>query len=612
MASSSSGAETKELSVNNGSAISLGPTTPVNLFLEPHNRMKELVSWPLTEAAKVSDVHELEPSLQAIYEAMWEMKTHEYIENHYIMDQLKQRLQSRRVYNEVVCNCHEDSELLDVIALVESVYQASTQRERVKYGRRLQKAIKRFLHDFTHHMEEEEATFQPLLEENFNSNELKDMKEKVQEQHFLFRERVKSEKSLKALKRKRSDVDKSEELGFDMDGLRFKKSYCQEVKDFLGTKGNGSTNEKSIDEHETVVAPKKSKLTTLTPSLLSGEQPPSPSAKTDSIATTTNSDSSCPTTIDDMPEELLVVIFSHLNPKELLACGAINHRWRKVAFSSVFWKALYPTRWARGQWSFDYIPVDLKADDDLLMSLSSSSSIASSLSTSCESLSDREDNADENRNVNVMSDSSISKGDDRIFNGVGLHLLPRIGWSVSTMILSASKTLSDQHVQLILRQVPNVRSVNLSYTHISSDAFAGLNKCNALRKLEELVLSGCIRVGDGLFSHLAQCYSSASKPNRPSTRSKLKRLITSGCRSITSATMEHLVVHSMTLQELDLSGCWKIDGETLTAFVEKCSRLRPHKLAYCNDIEDGPFPDTANGCLNLECELRFCCQRLKN
>ena len=69
----------------------------VNLFTEPHNRMKELVSWPLTEAAEVSDVHELEPSLQAIYEAMWEMKTHEYIENHYIMDTLKQRLQSRRV-----------------------------------------------------------------------------------------------------------------------------------------------------------------------------------------------------------------------------------------------------------------------------------------------------------------------------------------------------------------------------------------------------------------------------------------------------------------------------------------------------------------------------------
>ena len=109
-----------------------------------------------------------------------------------------------QVYNEVVCNCHEDSKLLDVIALVESVYQADTQRERVKYGRRLQKAIKIFLHDFTHHMEEEEAIFQPLLVENFDSKELKDMKEIVQKQHSLFRERVKSEKSLKALKRKRS------------------------------------------------------------------------------------------------------------------------------------------------------------------------------------------------------------------------------------------------------------------------------------------------------------------------------------------------------------------------------------------------------------------------
>merc|ERR1739844_463068 len=298
------------------------------------------------------------------------------------------------------------------------------------------------------------------------------------------------------------------------------------------------------------------------------------------------------------------------NPKELLASGAINHRWRKVAFSSVFWKALYPTQWARGQWSFDYIPVDLKADDDLLMSLSASSSMASSLSTSCESLSDGEENADQNSNVNALSDSLTSK-DDMLFNGVGLHLLPRIGWSVSTMILSASKTLTDQHVQLILRQVPSVRSVNLAYTHIFSEAFSGLHKHHALRKLEELVLSGCVRIGDSLFSHLAQCYSS-SKPQRPSTRSKLRRLITSGCRSITSVTLEHLVVHSMTLQELDLSGCWKIDGETLTAFVDKCSRLRPHKLAYCNDIEDGPFQDTASGCLNLECELRFCCQRLKN
>ena len=315
-----------------------------------------------------------------------------------------------QVYNEVVCNCHEDSKLLDVIALVESVYQADTQRERVKYGRRLQKAIKIFLHDFTHHMEEEEAIFQPLLVENFDSKELKDMKEIVQKQHSLFRERVKSEKSLKALKRKRSqEVDKSADLDFNLEDLRFKKSYCQEVNDFLRKKGHedddaspSSSDTKAIDEffdHDSVVASKKSKLTICSyekkgdqqqqqkqqqPSSSRGEQHKSSaltpynltgfkegvagslSTATPTTAGDSNISSSYPATIEDLPEELLVVIFSHLNPKELLASGAINHRWRKVAFSSVFWKAMYPTQWARGQWSFDYIPVDLKADDDLL------------------------------------------------------------------------------------------------------------------------------------------------------------------------------------------------------------------------------------------------------
>ena len=73
------------------------PTSSLNLFRIPHSRMKELVSWPLKEAAAVPDVQDLEPSLQAVYEAMWEVKSHEYIENHFIMDRLKARLQSRQV-----------------------------------------------------------------------------------------------------------------------------------------------------------------------------------------------------------------------------------------------------------------------------------------------------------------------------------------------------------------------------------------------------------------------------------------------------------------------------------------------------------------------------------
>ena len=117
--------------------------------------------------------------MQAVYEAMWELKSHEYIENHFIMDTLKARLQSRQVFNEAVCNCHEDSMLLEVIGLVERVYTARTQKERCKYGQQLQRKIRAFLDDFVTHMEQEEAVFQPLLDQNFEPQELQQMNEKV-------------------------------------------------------------------------------------------------------------------------------------------------------------------------------------------------------------------------------------------------------------------------------------------------------------------------------------------------------------------------------------------------------------------------------------------------
>ena len=477
----------------------------------------------------------------------------------------------------MVCNCHEDSKLLDVIALVESVYQAVTQRERVKYGRRLQKAIKGFLEEFLHHMEEEEAKFQPLLEENFNSKELKDMKEVVKRQHSLFRERVKSEKSLKALKRKRSD-DKSHELDFSLEDLRFKKSYCQEVSDFLKKKTLGVDAAPSCSSSKDgEIAAKKSKLSVDLPVMASGK----------------------PCYIDELPKEILEQIFSHLSPKSLIACGSVNKKWWQVAYSPIFWKALYPTQWARGQWSFDFMAPDLKSNDDMLATFSSLSSVSSSLSSSVESLPAEEEAEGNNNQRSIVATSE----EEKIFLGIATHLLPKIGCCVSTLILSASKSLNDVHVNLLLGQVPNVRTVNLSHTTITSEAFEGLYKHNALRKLEELILQGCVRVGDSLFSSLSRCFKKS--------RSKLRRLNMSGCRSVTSMSMKYLLVHTK-LQELDLSGCYKIDGESLTELVNACEKLRPERLAYCNDIEDGPFPESANGCLNLECEIRFCCQKLKN
>ena len=69
-----------------------------DLFQIPHSRMKELVEAHLTKVREIKSFSVApEDLLQAVYEAMWELKSHEYIENHFIMDRLKKRLQSRQV-----------------------------------------------------------------------------------------------------------------------------------------------------------------------------------------------------------------------------------------------------------------------------------------------------------------------------------------------------------------------------------------------------------------------------------------------------------------------------------------------------------------------------------
>ncbi len=61
-----------------------------------------------------------------------------------------------QVYNQLVCNCHEDSKLMNVIRLVERVYSASSQARKEELGSELQQAISNFLGEFLNHMEQEE------------------------------------------------------------------------------------------------------------------------------------------------------------------------------------------------------------------------------------------------------------------------------------------------------------------------------------------------------------------------------------------------------------------------------------------------------------------------
>ena len=108
---------------------------------------------------------------------------------------------ARQIYNQSVCNCHEDSSLVRIIDLVEMVYSAPDGPQRNYYWQNLQEALHEFLDDFLPHMEEEENTFQPLLNEFFNYEELKQIQETVLYQHQEWQDKGTTEKSLKRFKR---------------------------------------------------------------------------------------------------------------------------------------------------------------------------------------------------------------------------------------------------------------------------------------------------------------------------------------------------------------------------------------------------------------------------
>ena len=62
------------------------------------------------------------------------------------------------------------------------------------------------------------------------------------------------------------------------------------------------------------------------------------------------------------------------------------------------------------------------------------------------------------------------------------------------------------------------------------------------------------------------------------------------------------------LHHLDLSGCLQVTAEGLLDLVFVCPNLNHTEFFYCDNIDEGPYPDTASGCQNLQCKNRVCCR----
>lgn len=55
------------------------------------------------------------------------------------------------------------------------------------------------------------------------------------------------------------------------------------------------------------------------------------------------------TGITHLPPEVMLSIFSYLNPQELCRCSQVSTKWSQLAKTGSLWKHLYPVHWARGR-----------------------------------------------------------------------------------------------------------------------------------------------------------------------------------------------------------------------------------------------------------------------
>ena len=407
-----------------------------------------------------------------------------------------------QVYNQHLCNCHEDSKLLSVISQVERVYTAPSEVERQREGHLLQEAIRIFLDEFIAHMDEEEKIFTPLLTENFEAKELADMSEMVMKQHSLFRAKVKSEKSLKAVKRKRSTdeddyddvlgiVKSANEFEFSLEQIKFRKTYCEEVDEMTGVSAKKPKNDEA-----------KRRVTVET-----AEEKPPVASTSEPTDVAEESNATCHFVL---PDEIMIRILAFLGPQDLLRLARTNHTFHRLVFTPKLWRRILPTQWARGVWSFQ--PEVLAADDrgaakgdanSSLASLASSTDSLNSVLSSSDSSSVEDSAQSPAAGTHFFTRLIATTGrESRVFNGVVRHLLPRVGSGVEVLLMTHSRGVTDQHVRGMLRHCPRLVRVDLSHTAVGELAFKGV----VLTNTEELNLSECRFVTDATLDNIGKGY----------------------------------------------------------------------------------------------------------
>ncbi|XP_006884582.1 PREDICTED: F-box/LRR-repeat protein 5 [Elephantulus edwardii] len=204
------------------------------------------------------------------------------------------------------------------------------------------------------------------------------------------------------------------------------------------------------------------------------------------------------TNISHLPPEVMLSIFSYLNPQELCRCGQVSTKWAQLAKTGVLWKHLYPVHWARGDWySGPATELDTEPDEEWVKNRKDESRAYQEWDEDAD-IDESEESAEASLAV------SIAQMEKRLLHGLIQNVLPYAGPSVKTLVLAYSSAVSSKMVRQILELCPNLEHLDLTQTDISDSAFDSWSWLGCCQSLRHLDLSGCEKITDVALERISR------------------------------------------------------------------------------------------------------------
>ncbi|KAM6132870.1 LOW QUALITY PROTEIN: F-box/LRR-repeat protein 5 [Pterocles gutturalis] len=203
------------------------------------------------------------------------------------------------------------------------------------------------------------------------------------------------------------------------------------------------------------------------------------------------------TNITNLPPEVMLTIFSYLNPQELCQCSQVSTEWSQLAKTGSLWKHLYPVRWARGDWySGPAADLETEPDEEWVKNRKDES----------RAFQEWDEDADIDESEEAAEDSlaiNIAQMEKRLLHGLIHNLLPHVG-SSETFVLAYSSAVSSKMVRQILELCPNLEYLDLTQTDISDCAFESWSSVGCCQNLRHLDLSGCEKITDVAIERISR------------------------------------------------------------------------------------------------------------